>query len=148
MITGQDVVDAAREMKGTPFHHQGRSPGLGIDCIGLLVAVAKSLGIEHQDSTQYGRDPSPAELRAGLENSGLVEVATEDARVGDVLVFWIRRADKPKHVGILTGYLKAGLIHTYADVGSVVEHVLDDFWRKRICGAWRYPGVVSVVEPV
>ncbi len=29
------AIAAARTCLGTPFHHQGRAPGVGLDCIGL-----------------------------------------------------------------------------------------------------------------
>ena len=73
------------------------------------------------------------------ENSGLVEVATEDARVGGVLVFWIRRADKPKHAGILTGYLKARPDPHLRGRRQCGRARPDDFWRKRICGDGAIP---------
>lgn len=141
MIEPLDIVNAARREKGTPFHHQGRATRMGIDCIGLLVMVARELGIPHQDETVYGREPSPEELRKGLEASGLVEIDPSDRQLGDVLVFWIKNRERPRHVGIQTDLYGEGLIHTYADVAKVVEHALDGFWRRRIAWVWRFPGV-------
>ena len=37
--TRTDVVAAAREWLGTPFHHQARLRGVGVDCVGLVIGV-------------------------------------------------------------------------------------------------------------
>ena len=48
-MTALDIIEAAAECIGVPFRHQGRSiepgPGQGIDCVGLAVHVARSLGL-------------------------------------------------------------------------------------------------------
>ncbi|MBK8745664.1 MAG: peptidase P60, partial [Propionivibrio sp.] len=38
------ILAAARACIGTPFVHQGRIPGLALDCAGLVVAVAQAIG--------------------------------------------------------------------------------------------------------
>lgn len=37
----QQIVCSARKRIGTPFKHQGRKAGVGLDCIGLVVDVFK-----------------------------------------------------------------------------------------------------------
>lgn len=44
MTTSADVIDCAMSYVGTPFHWQGRSH-LGLDCLGLVCAVATSLDL-------------------------------------------------------------------------------------------------------
>ena len=39
-VTGQDVVAEARRWLGTPWRHQARLRGVGVDCGGLVVCVA------------------------------------------------------------------------------------------------------------
>ncbi len=39
--SGSDVVRTARTWLGTPYHHQGRLKGVGVDCAGLLIGVAQ-----------------------------------------------------------------------------------------------------------
>ena len=41
----QDVVTAAREWIDTPFHHQARLKGVGVDCVGLVIGVARELAL-------------------------------------------------------------------------------------------------------
>ena len=140
----QKIVDAARSMLGVPFVHQGRSPR-GVDCVGLLVLVARQLGMRYRDNTTYGRCPNPRQLTDALSAS-CVQVAevnaqhTPDdvwklAQPGDVIAFWTARAGLPQHVAIRT---ERGILHTWANVRRVVEHGMTDHWRERVHSVWRY----------
>lgn len=122
------IVDAAREMLGTSFVHQGRLPGVGVDCVGLLVCVARRLGIPHRDDPTYTRRPRISRLKEALAHS-MVEVPIDAAGAGDALVM------RPAHVGLIT---PDGMIHAHQDVGKVQEHALNEEWRSRIDSAWRF----------
>lgn len=128
-------VEAARELIGTPWHHQGRIPGIGIDCIGMLVCTAIRRGIPHMDSTDYHRKPTNGSLIRGLERSGLVRGGPE-IYLSSVLAFWIRDKENPQHVGIRTD---RGIIHTWESVGKCVEHGFSDFWAERVHSVWEFP---------
>ena len=52
------IVKTAREWVNTPFHHQGRVKGDGVDCAGLIIGVAHELKLSDFDYTSYGREPS------------------------------------------------------------------------------------------
>ncbi|MHC5053633.1 MAG: NlpC/P60 family protein [Planctomycetota bacterium] len=132
-----EIIREARTYLGTPFRHQGRLRGVGVDCVGLVVGVGRALGILDHDNTAYPRQPDGetllAELRAHMD-----EVTLADVGPGDVLVFWfLRRRRWPQHIGIATD---TGIVHTHAHVGRVVEHGLDDAWRARLCHAFRFRG--------
>lgn len=131
-----EIVEAARELLGTPFHHQGRAPGVGVDCVGLLVCVARALSLPHQDCRTYRRRPEGDRLEHELAAAGLLRLEPEEAQVGDALAFWIRRRRDVQHAGIMTD---VGLLHTWAATGKVVEHGMNDFWRARTSSAWRFP---------
>lgn len=136
-ITREQIVAKAREYLGTPFHHQGRVKKAGIDCIGLLVGVAKELGVFHYDRTDYPRLPDGKSLMAELRKV-LDEIKIEEARPGDVLVFWFSRSTRhPQHVGIKTDL---GVIHTYEKCRRVVEGPAGK-WTKNITHAFRFRGV-------
>jgi len=135
----QKIIEAVREALGTRFVHQGRLVGSGIDCVGLLVHAAKTLGLPHHDERAYPIAPRKRWLEEVLAKS-LTRIDPEEAGPGDVLCFWIRKPDSPQHVAVLNE--SGGMIHTYADVGKVVEHGLDEFWKKRVSSAWRYEGAV------
>lgn len=137
-----EIVRLARATLGTPYQHQGRVDGLALDCAGVPVHVAKQLGLPLTRYTRYGRLPIPAEMRAALDEH-LQRVPTADMRPGDVA--WIRFSDQPQHLAIVGDYPLGGLSLIHADNGRglhrVVEHRMDDVWRRRIVAVWRYPGV-------
>lgn len=135
-MTKDDVVKAARAHIGTPFMHQGRLPGIALDCAGLVVAVAKELGIQHVDVTGYGRRPT-GELRTVMAaQRSIKSVPIVERQAGDILV--MRFAKEPQHLAICAG---ATIIHSYETVKKCCEHDLTPEWEKRITEVWRFVGV-------
>jgi len=140
VITREQILSAARECLGTPFHHQGRVCKAGLDCIGLMVYIAKKLNLFFYDNTTYSREPMPGILIPELEKV-LTRVSPEKMKAGDVLVFWMNKKTKfPQHIGICTD---RGMIHTWAGVKKVVEHKFSDRWKERLLYVFRFPGVES-----
>jgi NlpC/P60 family putative phage cell wall peptidase len=130
------IVTEARKWLGTPYHHQGRVLGAGVDCLGLVAEVAKALGLCDHDAHDYGRVPEGDRLIAELREHAGREIRAADAQPGDILLFRFLR--QPRHVAIKTGI---GMIHAYAQAGKVVEHRLDDRWMKQCVCAFEFPGV-------
>jgi cell wall-associated NlpC family hydrolase len=129
----QDIIDAARACVGTPFQHQGRQPGLGLDCAGLLVVALAAVGFAALDRTDYGRRPFGGELEAMLEAQPLlVRVPIPEMRPADILLMRIKR--DPQHLALLAGDT---IIHAWEDCGKVAEHRLDTRWRQRIVRVYR-----------
>lgn len=133
----QKIIAEARTYLGTPFVHQGRLKGKGIDCIGLIVNVGKSLGLLDHDNTSYGRYPDGKTLMSELRKY-LIEKDIEQLTAGDIAVYWFKNPQMPTHVGIVSDY---GLIHTYADIGKVVEHRLTKAWQKRLYAVFSFPEI-------
>jgi len=138
MIDRASVVAAARECLGTPFRHQGRRVGHGLDCAGVVVHVATCLALPVLDMRRYGRNPSGAELESVIDRQACLSrvdlAAWEDA---DVLL--MRFDGDPQHLGIWTG---STLVHAYAQAGRCVEHSIDVQWRRRIVRAYQFVEVV------
>ena len=136
-MTADDIVSAARACIDTPFMHQGRIPELALDCAGLIIAVAKAVGAEYVDVAGYSRFPSGGILESCLCSQPSLDIITgADKQAGDVLL--IRFAGDPQHLAIFTGDT---IIHSYASVGKVCEHVMDAAWEKRIVCAYRFKGL-------
>lgn len=138
MTTRAQVVEEARTYLGTPFLHQGRKKIVGVDCIGLLTGIAQLFGFTYHDKKSYTKYPTEdlllPELRKALE-----EIPTEEAQPGDVLVFWVSRSTRiPQHLALMTDI---GMLHTYQSVMKVVEHGLDKRWKRRLCFAFKFPGI-------
>jgi len=126
-----------------PFHHQGRHPSAGLDCIGLVVQVAKDLGIPYGDLEGYPREPDGVSIYREFSKH-FDTINLDEWTYGDVLVFWITDPARPQHCGIVCehAHLEYGMIHTHAGIGKVTEHVLNETWLKRLSRAFRYPGIV------
>ncbi len=136
MATRRQILDEARAWLGTPFHHQGRVRGVGVDCIGLIVGVARGLGMAVADRTDYARLPDGHGLAAALDDQ-MRRLAQTEPGPGDVLLLRIRH--QPQHVGILG---EGGtLIHAHAGAGRVVETPLAGWWGRRVLAVYRFPKV-------
>lgn len=140
------IVAAARLLIGVPYDHQGRNRKFGIDCVGLLIEIARDVGAAWHDLSGYSRDgritadgKGKSLLRDELSRSLDEIVDVRDAQDGDVLCFWIDRELVPHHVGIKVG---DGMIHAAAMVaskkGKVVFRSHLGAWRQHIDSAWRF----------
>ena len=99
----QQVVAEARAWIGTPFVHQQRCKGVAVDCAGLIIGVARALGLvaEDFDVNGYQRTPDGHSLIASAEQH-MRRITREQMGPGDVVVVrWYR---EPQHLGILTDY--------------------------------------------
>lgn len=139
MMTRGKIIKAARELLGTPWAHQGRMPGLGIDCAGVVVHILKLNGIDY-DIAGYSYEPN-GELTCHAD-ACLTRIPKEQFQPADVLVFRIKRL--PQHVAIATD---KGILHSYnrgAGVQSrVVETGLTEQWRSHIVAAYQFPWLVK-----
>lgn len=139
-VTRDQIVAEAISWLDTPFHHQARLKGVGVDCVGLVIGTAHALGISGHDTVDYARMPDPVAMRAQLA-AHLDEVPFRQLRVGDVL--WFRVVHEPQHLGIVIDLEPLTMIHAYQRPGvdRVITQRLDGFWRKRIAGCWRFRGI-------
>lgn len=133
-VFAQGLVRSARACLGTPFHHQGRKKGVGLDCIGLIVVALTENGYVVRDRADYGLRPEKGALVQALEAHGARRVDGFEA--GDVLVFVYD--GQPQHVALASS--GETLIHAFAPVGAVVESGVSTYWRRRFWGAYRFYG--------
>lgn len=144
-MTRDMIVDAARAHIGTPWVHQGRLPRVALDCIGLVIVVARQLGFVDPDFdvNGYKREPDGVLLPAGLAKH-LTPITREQMAPGDVVCM---SYDKhPQHVGIVVPYRHAGglaIVHAASKAGRVEERRLIFIGDVRFTGAYRFPGVDS-----
>jgi cell wall-associated NlpC family hydrolase len=134
-MTQDDIVAAARLALDTPFQHQGRLAGQALDCAGLIIHVAKTLGIEPIDVQAYGRSPHQGLLKATLDNNPSVE-AVAFRQAGDILL--MRFDSEPQHLAICAGDT---MIHSYLNVGKVCEHRISSMWSSKIVAVYRFKDV-------
>jgi cell wall-associated NlpC family hydrolase len=119
--TAAAAVALARAGLGTPWGHQARVRGVGVDCVGLLLAVARTLGVVPPgfDVLGYGRTPDGASLMANLRQH-LPELPQAHMRPGDFVC--VAFGPHPQHVGVVVDYPHGGLGIVHAVNGrGVVE---------------------------
>ena len=135
----EQTVAIARRFIGTPYHHQARLEGHGVDCVGLVICVARELRIvpADWDVTGYSRIPDGAALMRHLRER-LAEVDQVEMQPGDVVCVAF---DKwPQHVGIVGDYVHGGLSMIHADMirGRVLETRLMFSPSMRFVSAFRW----------
>jgi len=134
MITAEQLIHATRSFLGVPFRHQGRSVE-GLDCAGLLVLAHRVCGLVAPDLAGYARIPDGRSLKALIETSDVIAKSTLYTP-GAIVLFRFR--NEPQHVGLSTGET---LIHSYSQVGKVVEHNWDKLWLTRVVGSYKHKEV-------
>lgn len=136
-MTADDILTAARQCLGTPFRHQGRLLGFGLDCAGVAIHVARQIGAGHLDVSGYGRTPANGQLEQSLDaQPGLERVALSARAAGDLLL--MRFSSDPQHLAICAGET---IIHAYESVGQCCEHRLSSLWAARIVRVYRFRGM-------
>lgn len=142
MPSTAQIIAAARKYAGVPFHHQGRDRN-GLDCIGLIVATLRDVGIHLNDRTNYVRFPTN-------EDNGL-ELALEENFLraptaffpGTIASFRFEDRLYPTHVAWIIGGDR--MIHAHAlartDAGFVVETGMGKLWKSRLWRCYHVPGV-------
>lgn len=143
MTTAGSIIAVARGYVGVRFAHQGRTRD-GVDCLGLLIAVADECGLTFGgkpasalDVPQYGVRPDVRMLKAKLD-AHLIPIAPREVREADIVLLKIDGS--PQHLGLIADYpmeAEFALIHAYAPARCVVEHRYDKDWQRATYGAYR-----------
>ncbi|RLB68691.1 MAG: hypothetical protein DRH08_00095 [Deltaproteobacteria bacterium] len=131
-------VEAALECLRTPFIHQGRCLGAGMDCGGPVAYACKKLGLPIYDPKGYGPWGDGQSLEADLRRTFEV-VDDDDAQAGDVILFYWRSKSIAQHVGIESTGVGRGLLHTSSLIGHVIDQEWDTRWRQRFLKRMRHP---------
>lgn len=143
MITSGDIVSAAREWLGTPYRHQHSTRGAGCDCLGLVRGVYRDvIGSEPESPPNYSPSWGEADNHEVLLIAAarhLIKVTPGGMSPGDVVIFRMDRRAIAKHCGIVVS--DTHMIHAYQGAGRVEESALVPWWRSRIAGVFRFPGV-------
>ncbi len=135
-----DVIQEARRWLRTPYLHQARLRGVGVDCIGLVLGVGAAVGAWPAtfNYTGYGRLPHNYNLLFEARRYFL-EIPLDQLQPGCILM--MRYYTEPRHLAIFAGET---MIHAASNFQEVVEHRYDDKNRGRTQYAFRFPGVSYV----
>lgn len=127
-------------MIGTPFHHQGRNPGIALDCLGFIVCTANCLGLNIRDNKTYRRFPNGTLLSNMREQ--LNEISIHELDIADVMVFQQERLRNPWHVALRSVFNgTAGMIHACLFNKKVIEQTLDSYQHGYVTHAFRFRGI-------
>lgn len=143
MPTREQIIAEARSWLGTPWVHQHRTKGVGVDCAGLVIGVARALGVVPADFdvNGYGRQPDGTLL--DVCDAHLHRVPRGQMQPGDVVVLAYER--DPQHMGIVVPYRGSadmlGLVHAADLAGKVIEHRLIWHTGMTFRRAYSFPGV-------
>lgn len=141
-MTRDDIVAEALTWRGTPYRHQASLKGVGCDCLGLVRGVWRALhGAEPETPPPYAPDWAEASGRDSLTEAAarhLVAVDPAAMAPGDVLLFRWAAGLPARHAGIL---VRPGRFLHAHDGARVAEAPLGRWWRARLAGVFRFPGV-------
>lgn len=131
------VVAQAKTWVGTPYHHEARVKGAGVDCAMLLAEVYEAAGlIPHTVPPHY---PPDWHLHRSEERylnfiTKYAQPLAEDAPrlPGDVVTYKFGRCIS--HAAIVIDWPL--VIHAVKPLGVIVDHGDSKFWATRFAGAW------------
>lgn len=155
MLTPEAVVAEARTWLGTPFRHQGRLKHVAVDCIGLVIEVARTCGHFEAcglppgfDIRDYAAVPGTFRMMERFTDYCLA-IPLAQAEPGHIAVFAVRGI--ASHCGILAPHPGGGLslIHALeahvpsrrAGPGrrSVIEHRFIGTWQQACLKVFTMP---------
>jgi cell wall-associated NlpC family hydrolase len=144
MTTRFDIVRVARSYVGTPFHHMGRVPGVGMDCSGVLICTGRELGLVPPDFDVPAYTPTPdGHSMIAWCDTHMKRISQEAMQPGDAILLVVDR--HPQHLGILGNYSPGGLsiIHAAnnASPPRVIETRLLLSRTQRFVAAYQLPGI-------
>lgn len=140
----QAIIDESLSWVGTPYHAQAHLKGIGVDCIGLIIGVAKAVGVLAPTyrppiySQEWHWHSNEELLQETLTLMQCPCLPVGQHQPGDMLVFQYGRVSS--HVGIV---LPEGLlVHAVRDDGRVVAQRLTEALQGRLRAAYAFPGVL------
>jgi hypothetical protein len=102
-VAAPDFVATVRGYEGTPYHHQGRVPGVAMDCPAPVICAAWEHGLKPRsfDVKGYPRNADGRVLKAFCDEH-MIAIDWSQAQPGDVpLCAWTRERMLPRHLGVL-----------------------------------------------
>lgn len=134
-INRQAIVAHARTYLGTPYIDEGRTPGVGLDCLGILLALTRELAIRDIDVAPYGTQIDQQRFRRDTREHA-EQITFAELMPADFLTFDI--AGREQHYGLVTELgPPIRFIHTYRAIGRVIEVELGPIWLRRLRGCYR-----------
>ncbi len=139
------IVTEALSWVDTPYHHQARVKGIGVDCCNLIAAIGENVGLVNSIiiepyNLQWHLHSSEEIMLKLIESYGCKQIEFDKSRqetwpIGSIATFRYGRANS--HLGIIMP--NNTLIHAAADYGKVVHSYFDDKLLSRLQFLYTYP---------
>ena len=136
------VVDEAHSWLRTPWHHEGRVKGAGVDCAQFLIGVFVNVGLVEDFQT----DHYPADWHLNNDEKRFLAYLLQYAdpvaepMPGDVAMF--RYARHEAHGSIVVDAAGPTIIHAWRDEGMVtLTDLSTNPLSKRLAGFYRLKGL-------
>lgn len=124
MTPREAVAAEAMSWLRTPYHHQARIKGVGVDCAQILIAVYSEVGLIQPFQT--GPYPPDWHLHRSVERYlGWVQKyahPVEEAGLGDMIMFKFGRCFS--HGSIVVG--DGLVVHSYVGRGVILSRLQDE----------------------
>jgi len=133
-----DIVFAAKEFVGVRYRHQGRDK-TGLDCAGLIIAVAQLLGLTDKDTSSYSRRPNVTEFTAFMLETNCKQLPYNKLEHGDILR--LNTAGWPVHIAVyeVDKNGQEWYIHAFLSHKKVTRDPLTPGIKNIISSVWRFP---------
>lgn len=135
-----EIIEVASSFIGLRYKHHGRGGG-SMDCVGLPICIARTLGLSDWDTTDYGPRPNLQEFNRLIRETGATRIPMADLSNGDMVQISYNRAP-PVHVGIIEvdASGQKWCIHAFRIHRKVTRDPVTPEMRKTFVAAWRLPG--------
>lgn len=141
MSKRDEIVAEALTWLETPFHHEARIKGAGVDCANLLIAVysavgiVKSIDLEHYPADWHLHNGEKLFLQILLQYAEPVEAP----KPGDIAMFTYGRQEA--HGAIVIDW-PGSIIHAWADIRKVcLSDASSGPLSQRVAGFYRVKGI-------
>lgn len=129
------AVDEALTWLGTPYHHQGRVKGVGVDCGTLICEVYEKVGLmDYLDPRPYPPDWHMHQMgEQYLEHIKSVCFEVNEPQPGDIVLYKIGKC--VSHGAIVIEW--PTIIHSYINLGVIIQDGTKGSLARRVAGFYR-----------
>ena len=130
MFNKESLITNARSWLNVPWKHGQRDKNIGVDCVNFLFAVGEDTGLVLPPfPDKYSPIARGTEILDYL-SANFTQV--DEIEPADILL--IKFSGYNTHVAIATS--PTTMIHACLRRKRVVEHAIDDVWRRTIDSIW------------